>query len=307
MTNTTVACIGEAMLELSGETGAEPLRLSNAFAGDTLNTAVYLARLGLPEVAYVTLLGQDAVSDSMLRYMASEGLSTEHVGRHPERLPGIYLIENDPDGERHFRYWRESAAARRLFTGEAGPAPEALAGYGLIYLSGISVAILSEEARAALLAFLPGYRAAGGRFAFDSNYRPRLWSSPEEARTVLARFWAQADIALPSIDDEIALHGGGEAETVARFAALNAEVLIKRGAAGPLAITGGTVQELAAFPRAERVVDTTGAGDSFNAGYFAARLQGASIPEAAVRAHALSMEVIGHRGAILPRKAPQPA
>ncbi|QDL94523.1 sugar kinase (plasmid) [Paroceanicella profunda] len=304
----SVACIGEAMLELSGETGAEPLRLTNAFAGDTLNTAVYLARLGLGEVAYVTLLGQDAVSDSMLRFMAAEGLSTEHVGRHPDRLPGIYMIENEPDGERHFRYWRDAAAARRLFTGEAGPRPEDLSSYGLIYLSGISVAILSEEARAALLAFLPGYRAGGGRFAFDSNYRPRLWSSAAEAREVLARFWAEADIALPSIDDEIALHGGGEAGVLARFGALTgAEVLIKRGADGPLALTGGQVQALAPFPRAERVVDTTGAGDSFNAGYLAARLSGADIATSAARAHALSMEVIGHRGAILPRRSPQPA
>lgn len=164
-----VACIGECMIELS-QLDLIGGHSRIAFAGDTLNTAVYLARLR-PGVSYLTNLGRDAFSTRMLAMFADEGIDCGLIGRHDTRLPGLYLIEVDAAGERSFRYWRETSAARTLFSG-IGPGLADLARFEVIYLSGITLAILSAEVRAALIRRLAELKAAGHRIVFDSNYRP---------------------------------------------------------------------------------------------------------------------------------------
>ena len=218
---TRVACIGECMVELTmpprGQTGG-----SIGYAGDTFNTAVYLRREGGPDVSvsYVTGLGRDDLSERMIEFFASHDIATDLVQRRDDRNPGLYAISVDAAGERTFTYWRESSAARTLFAAPADVRPESLAGFDLIYLSGITLAVLSAQARADLLAFLPGFRAEGGRVAFDSNYRPRLWPDVATARRVMRAYWAQTDIALPSVDDEMALWNDADEDAVlARFTA----------------------------------------------------------------------------------------
>ena len=282
--------------------GDKPL-LAQSYAGDTYNTAVYIARGGV-SVSYVTLLGDDPYSEEVLTRLSDELIDTSSIVRLPGRCPGLYMIQNTPDGERYFTYWRGQAPARELFADADRRA--ALKGHlremDCLYLSGITLAIMSAEARVELLSFLKEYRAAGGRVAFDSNYRPRLWASAEAAREVVADFLQQSDMALLTFEDEQALWGDKSAgECAKRNSGFGvSELVIKRGAEPVLLHHEGelTVIEV---PAVSRVVDTTGAGDSFNAGYLAARLQGAS-PEASIAAgNRCAARVIGHRGAIIPR------
>ncbi len=86
---------------------------SRGYGGDTLNTAVYLARLGVG-VDYITALGDDSLSDEMIAGWAAEGVGTRRVARLPGKLPGLYMIQTDDKGERRFFHWRDSAAARSL-------------------------------------------------------------------------------------------------------------------------------------------------------------------------------------------------
>lgn len=162
-----IACIGECMIELR-ETA--PATMARGFGGDTLNTAVYLARLLAPrraQVDYVTALGDDPFSTAMIDAWREEGISTERVVRLPGKLPGLYAIATDAQGERSFFYWRSAAAARELIAA-APHAVAALAGYDLVYLSGITLAILRDADRAALISALAALRRAGTRIAFDS-------------------------------------------------------------------------------------------------------------------------------------------
>ena len=296
-----VACIGECMIELS-QLDLASGQAHIGFAGDTLNTAVYLARLR-PGVSYVTNLGTDAFSASMLAMFAQEGVDCALIARHDTRLPGIYSIEVDPHGERSFRYWRESSAARTLFSG-TGASLGDLARFHVIYLSGITLAILPQEVRSSLIAQLGHLRGAGHQIVFDSNYRPRLWPDEATARAAFAAMWAECSLALPSFDDEEKLYPRtSPAEVVDRIAAHGAsEIVLKNGAAGLLIRADGRDIQTA-FPRAASVVDSTGAGDSFNAGYLAARLGGAAPEAAAAAGHRLACHVIAHPGGIIPKSA----
>src|SRR5262249_42921293 len=106
-----VASLGECMVELSPRPGG---LYGLGFGGDTLNTAVYLARLGIA-VDYVTVMGDDSFSDRLVTAWAEEGVGTAMVARVPGRMPGLYVIETDDRGERRFHYWRDRAPARELF------------------------------------------------------------------------------------------------------------------------------------------------------------------------------------------------
>jgi len=296
-----VACIGECMVELTlpREDGAGS---RVGFAGDTLNVAVYLKRSAPEaEVAYVTALGTDPLSERMVGFFEGEGLDTRLIELRADRVPGLYAISLDARGERSFTYWRDSSAARTLFLPPAEVTPERLSDFDALYLSGITLAVLAPEARAALAGFLRGYRADGGQVAFDSNYRPRLWPDVATARREMSIFWGLTDIGLPSLDDEMALFGeAGEAEVLARLRAAGVRRgALKRGAGGPLPL--GEAGVLPEFPPATRVVDTTAAGDSFNGAYLAAVFRGEPEMRCLTAGHGMAVEVIGHPGAIMPR------
>lgn len=302
----TVYAIGECMIELQkhGDQGT----LDYRFGGDTLNTAVYMARLldpAVANVAYVTGLGQDGMSAEMLAAWEREGVATASVLRLADRLPGIYMIETDPDGERRFHYWRKDSAARHWMAAPGADRVLAqLAGARMVYLSGISLAILSPGDRDVLIATLARCRAAGGKVVFDNNYRPRLWESADTARDVYGRVLAHANIALLTLDDEVALHGPGAArDAIERTRTLGVgEIVVKCGGDPAVVWHDGTVHEVAPEP-VNDVVDTTAAGDSFGAAYMAARLSGNGPADAARAGHRLAGTVIRHRGAIIPRDA----
>ena len=294
------AAIGECMVEFHRRPDGA---YGRGFGGDTLNCAVYLSRLGIP-TDYVTLLGDDGLSDEMIAAWEAEGLGTGLVGRLPGRLPGLYLIETDARGERTFLYWRSAAPARDLIRLRGDSLGAELRGHALVYLSGITLSLFDAEGRARLVELLAGLRAGGARVAFDGNYRPRGWPDAAAARAAYAAMLAQTDIALPTFDDEAALFGDADPlVTVARLQAAGvAELVVKRGPEPCLVAAGGSPVTVPVPGRVEPV-DTTAAGDSFNAGYLAGRLRGLEPAAAAAQGHRLAAEVVRHRGAIIPREA----
>ncbi|MGQ9369295.1 sugar kinase [Azospirillum sp. ST 5-10] len=296
-----VAALGECMIELFRRSDGA---LTIGFGGDTLNTAVYLARLGTA-VDYVTALGDDTISDGMVTAWAAEGVGTDRVLRVPGRLPGLYLIETDEDGERHFLYWRDRAPARDLFVLPQSPALlAALEGYDVLYLSGISLAIWGEAGRDVLFQLLDRVRRRGGRVVFDTNWRPRLWPDRKTAQRAYDAMLERTDIALPGVADLRDLYGDDGVEAIVDRvrAAGVAEMVVKLATPGCRVIAEGEDALVPATPVAT-VVDTTAAGDSFSAGYLAARLAGATAEAAARSGHRLAAQVIQHRGAIIPREA----
>lgn len=307
MTQKKIAVIGECMIELSQKESD----LSRGFGGDTLNTAVYIARqvenqqLG---VDYVTALGTDSFSSDMIAAWEQEQIGTSLIQRMENKLPGLYVIETDEHGERTFYYWRNDAAARYwLESDRADAISQQLASYDYLYLSGISLAILSPQSREKLMGLLTTCRNNGGKIIFDNNYRPRLWPSAEVTQAAYQAMLACTDIAFLTLDDETLLWGESPVEDViARTRAAGvSEIVIKRGADACLvAVEDRPLLEVPAVKLpASSVVDTTAAGDSFSAGYLAVRLCGGSAEDAAKRGHLTASTVIQHRGAIIPLAA----
>ncbi len=295
----TLAAIGEGMLEVF-DAGDGSARFS--FGGDTLNTAVYLARLGAP-VAYITALGDDPYSHEMARQWEIEGIDTGAILRAPGDVPGLYTIRVNDRGERSFLYWRSAAPVKRLFSLPGGNAlARSLAGYRWLYFSGITLMVLNAPDREAFRAALQCARAAGCRIAFDSNYRARGWESASVAVEQMAPFIALADIVLPGLDDEQALHGFATPEAAIAFYRAQGirEIVVKQGHRGAHIAAEGQVTWLPANA-VSRVVDSTAAGDAFNAGYLARRMLGDGPVDAARFGAEIAAVVVQNPGAIIER------
>lgn len=295
---TTIACIGECMIELSQGAGNQLIR---NYGGDTLNTAIYLARLGV-SVDYVTALGDDPFSDEMIAGWKEEGVGTGRVLRVKGKLPGLYAIRTSEAGERSFYYWRDNAAARMLLDlPETGALLAALSGYDMIYLSGITLSLYSADGRQELLDALKAARKGKTRVAFDTNFRMQGWPVLDTARQVYRDMFGIADIVLASVDDLTPLFGARmHGELIDRMAAR--EVVLKLATPASVIRHDGVDYTVKAEP-VGKVVDTTAAGDSFSAAYLAARLRGGTPLEAARAGHRLAGAVVGHRGALIPRAA----
>ncbi len=296
---TKVACIGECMIELKQAEGG---LYSRGYGGDTLNTAVYLARLGV-DVDYITALGDDSMSDEMLAGWAAEGVGTSRVARLKGKLPGIYMIQTDDFGDRRFFHWRESAAARSLMDlPETDDMLDSLTTYDVVYLSAITLSIYSAQGRAKLIGALHRARKHGARIAFDTNFRVRGWPDPDVARAVFHEAFAASDMVLASTEDLLPLYPYESDEQLMARIPCN-EAVLKLLRPGSIVRFEGVSREVRAAPVTRPVVDTTAAGDSFSAAYIAARLAGAEPVEAAQAGHRLGGVVVCYPGAIIPRSA----
>lgn len=300
--NPRAICVGEALIEfVRGGDG----RFGIASGGDAFNVAVYLARAGASS-ALATAVGDDPYSDALVALAAAEGVAGHLMLRVGGRLPGVAAIDTGPDGKRRQYFWREASPARDLFElPDWGRVADALLKAKLVYFTGITLSLYSNNGIGRFLAVLEMARQQGVKIAFDGNFRPRGWGGDlSRTRAVFLEALKRVDIALPAYDDEAVLWGDPSPEaTVERMQAFGiAEIVVKNGPNSALVAAGGQ-RGFVPVPEVVVPVDTTAAGDGFNAGYLAARLAGKTPGDAALAAHQLAGQVIRHPGALMPRAA----
>lgn len=295
-----VACIGECMVELRP---AQDDCYRLGFAGDTFNTAAYMARQfgDELEVSFISGIGDDPQSLSMIEQFKSEAIKVDDLQFVSGRQPGLYLIENDDQGERYFQYWRSQSAARYMFDGHSIEQIVAiLKPFDLVYLSGITLAILDEKQRQSLYSALTTVKGSI-QIGFDPNYRAALWPNKQECVESYQKMAALSSYALVTLDDHQALwDSSATSEQVAKIWKMwgAEEVVVKNGSEQCILLDQEGISKLS--PRQTlHPVDTTGAGDSFSAGYLGARLTGLSNVRAASLGHAIASQVIMNIGGVI--------
>jgi 2-dehydro-3-deoxygluconokinase len=294
-----VLVVGEPLVELLD---GSPEACRHGFGGDALNLAVYLARESLElHVMLASAVGDDRDSDSLLALCRDEGVDASHIRRVVGARLGRYRVTVDRSGERAFEYQRNASPFRRALGDEdALPDPGSV---DALCFSGITVAVLHDAGRRAVFDYAVAVRGTGGMVVFDPNHRPALWVDDADARDWTMRIARIADVFLASREDGRRLTDADTALGIATsFRAMDVNEVVVTDGSGPCVVVhdAGVIE----IPAGEvgEVVDTTAAGDAFDAGYVAARLGGDDPEQSARAGHRLASTVVGQRGALIPRR-----
>ena len=244
-------------------------------------TACGAARLGLT-VSFVGVVGDDALGRFVLDALAARGVDTSACRVAPARATGASVILGNGSDRAIL------TAIGTIADTRASDVPDALLArarhvhVGSLFLQpGLAVDVPALFAAA---------RANGATTSLDPNWDPsETWDGG------FAAALAETDVVLPNQAEAIRLAGTAGVERAAlRLAGERRIAVVKRGSAGAIAAVGGTIHR--AGTRTVVPVDTTGAGDSFDAGFLAARLDGRSVDDAlayAVACGSLSTRAAG--------------
>lgn len=289
-----ILCLGEAMVEFNQTGGRGSDQYLRGFGGDTSNCAIAAARQGA-RAGYCTLVGRDPFGELLLDLWRQEGVATEGVKLHDSAPTAIYFVSHTEKGHA-FTYYRQGSAASRITLADL---PDGLLeNTQVLHASGISLAV-SKDMRETVMGAIARMRKAGRKVSFDTNLRLKLWSI-EEARKAIDAALGQSDIALPSLEDSIALTGLSDPLAITDHyrgrgiplvvLKCGADGIVLANAQGRWRIAGHRVQS----------VDATGAGDCFDGAFLAELARGAAPLEAAVYANAAAaLTTIGY-GAVAP-------
>ncbi len=294
-----IAVIGECMVEIYN---TKKSIYKQTFGGDTFNCAVYLKRaFKKANVEYITIVGDDDISSKMIKFFHKQKIKTTFVEKLKNKTVGMYMISTK-NGERSFTYWRSDSAAKNLFMNDSLIQNELLK-FELIYFSAITLAIMNKKGRSNFFEIIKRVRNAGVKVAFDSNYRPKLYSSTNEAKEIHNQALENCDIYLPSFDDEQELWGKIDALSIIKKAqdAGCGEIVIKCGKDDVVYSTRSGIKSVKTKQITD-IVDATSAGDSFNGVYLASRLKGNDVAKSIKKAKSTASKVIMHKGAIMPKK-----
>ncbi|EHO47063.1 kinase, PfkB family [Haemophilus sp. oral taxon 851 str. F0397] len=302
-----IAFIGECMIELNGKPFSE---MWQSYGGDTLNSATYLSRISSSndiQVHYVSALGSDTLSEQMRMHWQADGVNTDWVLKDEKHQPGLYLIQLDEQGERTFLYWRNQSAAHYMVQHpDFSKVLSDLEQVDMIYLSGISLAILPKNDRTFLVDQLIKLAQKGVQVAFDSNFRPKLWDSLKDAQDCYMQLLPYVSLALVTFDDEQLLwNDEDEKDTLTRLHQIGIpKVVVKCGRNGAIFSDSQTFQYGQVVPKPiSNVVDTTSAGDSFNAGFLNGYLRNKPLKICCQQGNCVAGIVIQHKGAIIDKHA----
>ncbi len=291
-----VIALGEGMVEFTARR-VGLLKVARLFelgwGGDTSNTVVALSRLG-KKAGYISRVGDDEFGRSLLEMWRKEGVDTSHVAVEKGGITGIYFVSRLSGGRHDFTYYRKDSAASHLSVDDLEP--EYLRSARIFHVSGISQAI-SASCREAVLKAIRTVKDSGGIVSYDPNIRTKLLPI-EATREMIYDTLKMVDIALPSLEDAALLTGLQSPEEDAQdLLKLGPKlVVLKLGFEGCLVIEAGKVVRIP--PYSIKVLDTTGAGDAFNAGFITGFLEWRDPIKAARFANAVAALKVSQIGAV---------
>lgn len=288
MSSVDIITLGEPLAEFA-QRGNEYLF---GFGGDTLNCAVAAARQGA-KVGMITAVGADDFGQKYFDLCKKENIDTSNVLSNEFSFTGVYFISYDENGH-HFSYVRKGSAASLITPKVLNE--DYIKKAKILHVSGISVAI-SDTACETVFAAVAMAKKHKVKVSVDTNLRLRLWSLPR-ARAIINELMTYADIARPGLEDVESMLGFTDPKKIVDYYLENGSevVALAMGGEGCLVATPTERQIIPVNPT--KVVDASGAGDTFDGSLLSQVVAGKTYFEAADYANAAASLSVQKQGCI---------
>ncbi|QZP08689.1 adenosine kinase [Caenibius sp. WL] len=256
--------------------------------GSAANTLAGLSAIGL-QCAFIGQVANDQLGDVFAHDIRAVGIDFDTPARAGDPPTGRCLIFVSPDGQRTMNTYLGASQ----FLPAAVLDDAAVAEAAVLYLEGYLWD--PEEPRAAMKKAIAAARAAGRKVAFTLSDAFVIDRHGDDFRALIEA--GQIDILFANMVELAALTGEADFEAGLALLAPKVPVLVvTRSEDGAVAISGGERAEVAAEP-VDAVIDTTGAGDLFAAGFLAGHVRGESLERSLAMGALAAGEIIAHYGA----------
>ena len=292
-----ICSIGECMIEISHDISN---KYSFSYAGDTANTAIYLSRLGAHS-AYITSVGNDKLSKRMISFLNKENIITDNIHINKNASLGLYVINNEKNGEKNFFYWRENSAAKTYFENiNLKLLLKKMTSYDAIYFTGITLSIYNQKNINLFYKFLNSLKKRGIIIFFDFNVRLKNWQNKKIALKQITRFLKISNIIMLTEEDLDNLGVKNYKKFI--FSNFKNKLVIFRSGKGSILVYDKQNLSIFNYVFKKKVKDTTGCGDAFNACFLFYYFNNFKIKDCLRIAHKLGKDVANVKGAILKKE-----
>jgi len=296
-----VIALGDTNVDLIARVCSYPVRGGNAFitsfekfaGGSAANFAVATSRLEL-KTGFISKVGNDEYGQIVIEEFKKENVDTSHLLIDEKAHTGWVLVIVDEEGERTFFAYREKCADTQLR--EEDIDPDYIRTTKLLYVSGVSLA--SEPSQQAALKAMKIAKNENVKVAFDPNLRLEKWEIPDSFKKPFIKAISLSDLVLIGKEEIMALSGEKTLESsVKNVLNLGPEIVaVKLGSEGSK-IFSGSGQEVHCPAFKVKTVDTTGAGDAYNAGFIYGYLKKWDLMKVGTFANAVGAIKVTRKGA----------
>ena len=266
-----IAIIGECLIELSANgTLADTSTLNKYFGGDTVTTAVAIARLG-GKVTYLTKVGNDGFSEFIISSLQKENIDTSLIKTNDEQN-GMYIISKTAD-KKELLYYKRKTAATKLSIEDINV--DCIKKLKLIYSTGV-VQSLSASSRELVREAFKTAKENDILTAYDPNYTSCFMNSTD-TKEYFEEIVDYTDIIFLSLkNDAERLYDIGSTDKIMKyFWDKGVKIVVIKSHIDNGYYTGykGDISFIE-FYNSTKAIDTTASGDVFNGGFLYALTNG---------------------------------